>query len=385
MLTDTAPETTGTPRPTPAAELVVEPPASDESFATEEPLPKETDAGSEPKQTVEPMTAPADSRPVVLNAAGGGSSSGAGIEAKLDVLDSAAEQLREISEQVPPEPREPRANSGHVPETPREAAHGLPNAADREAVVASGEGEQPLLNALGTRQPATAPTAVPGADAVSSIESLAGADTAGGDGQQGDGPQHDLDASARNSTGPQADGTADEEVVDRLDSVFKQVLSTARLPVDLRQRIELARSIGRQVVRNAAVSVRNGQTHVLLQLRPPSLGTVRMHLTTENQTVSARMVVENEVVRQAVEQHVQHLRSVLRNEGFNLDRFEVSVRTQAEADAWASAHAESNGRHADRAGGTDRLEAATESGDAEDVGGEAVLASTHNGTVDYLA
>ena len=380
MVTDKAPETTETAGLTRAPEFVVEPPASDESFATEEPSPKETDAGSEPKQLVEPMTAPADGRPLVLNAADGGNGSGAGTEAKPNVLDSAAEQLRENSEQVPPEPREPRANSGHVPETPRDATHESPNAAGREAVVASGEPEQPLLNALGARQPATAPTMVAGPDAVSSIESSLGADTFGGENQQ-----TDLGASARGSTGSQTDSAPDADVVDQLDSVFKQVLSTARLPVDLRQRIELARSIGRQVVRNAAVSVRNGQTHVLLQLRPPSLGTVRMHLTTENQTVSARMIVENEVVRQAVEQHVEQLRSVLRQEGFNLDRFEVSVRTQAEADAWASAHAEGNGRHAGRAGGGDDGDAADEvrAEQSPEIG--AVWASTHDGIVDYVA
>ncbi len=380
MVSDKAPETAEAAGLTRSPEIVGEPPASDESFATEQPSPKEADPGSEPKQPVETLTAPADGRLPDPRASRWENGSEAGAETKPEMGDSAAEPLREGSEHVPPGPQEARADTKHLLETPRDMGHGLPNAAGREPVLASGEPEQPLLNALDARQPAMAPTMAPGADAVSSVESSLGAETTGGDSQQSG-----LGAPARGLVGPQAESAPDAEAADRLDSIFKQVLSTARLPVDLRERIELARSIGRQIARNAVVSVRNGQTHVLLQLRPPSLGTVRMHLTTENQTVSARMVVENEVVRQAVEQHVQHLRSVLRNEGFNLDRFEVSVRTQAEADAWASAHAESNGRHADRAGGPDRLEAATESGDAEDVGGEAVLASTHNGTVDYLA
>ncbi|MBN1916636.1 MAG: flagellar hook-length control protein FliK [Verrucomicrobia bacterium] len=217
----------------------------------------------------------------------------------------------------------------------------------------------------------------PSTDGVTGLESVSD----GGKGSAGDGL---LDARSSGSGGNSA-GTADAGVAERLESVFQQVLQTASAPADLRERIELARSIGRQVIQSALVSVKNGQTRVTLQLRPPSLGAVRMELVTEGRTVSARLAVESEQVRHAVEQHVSQLRSVLRNEGFNLDRFEVSVRSQTDPESWASKHPDSHGQQRDRAAAGAHDDARTGRDAVSTPEASARAVSTHNGRIDTIA
>ncbi len=296
-------------------------------------------------------------------------------------------------EEVQPPPDEAGRNAGHVladSRVPRPGAgHGVEPAAHesaaRDVTLTSAEAEETMLRALGPRDQAPANPSTASPDAVLSAELSSGADGAGNEGKQAA-----LRAFASSVSTPESAGAPEGEATERLDAVFKQVLSTAALPLDLRQRIELARSIGRQVIRSAVVSVKNGQTHVVLQLRPPSLGAVRMQLTTEGKAVSVRLSVENELVRGVVEQHLSQLRSVLLEEGFNLERFEVSVRSQTGSDAWVSGHAEGNGRREGRADAAERDEAhdkraSDERTDEAPLSVAAGSALVHDGTVDYLA
>ena len=174
----------------------------------------------------------------------------------------------------------------------------------------------------------------------------------------------------------QALAAPDGEIVERLDAAFDEIFSATPLPRNLQARIELARSIGRQVIRDAVVSVKNGRMEVVLQLRPPGLGAVRMQLSLQGRTISVRLSVDNALVREVVEHYLPQLRSVLREEGFLLDRFEVSVRGRSGSESWASAQAEGQGRGEEHASAAE--------GD-ESPGVEANVAPVHDGTVDYLA
>jgi hypothetical protein len=314
--------------------------------------------------------------------------------------DSAAQQTgpttdEEAPEEVQPASKESSAaiapNTGHVPldqhASRPEAGHGAEPSADdgaaRELPLASAEAGDALFGALGARVQAPAVSPAASADAVSAIDSSFGADGAGDGGSQIGPRAFAPSALAPGAATPSGDGAAEAEAVEQLDSVFRQVLSTAALPHELRNRIELARSIGRQVIRSALVSVKNGQTHVLVQLRPPTLGTVHMQLTTDGKAVSAKLSVESGLVRQAVEQHVSQLRHVLRDQGFSLERFDVSVRRDGGSEPWASGHADEHGRHGAHAGEHEAGYDDDESAALLDV--TASAASTHEGAVDYLA
>jgi len=278
-----------------------------------------------------------------------------------------SEEARSRPEALSEETEQPAKGEGSAPP---ETGHGVaPEAregAAHDAPLAGVRGEEAAPHVVGSQGQVAAVASAGSADAVSAVGNAAHASNPGV-GLPGSLP------------------AADAEGIEKLDGVFKEALSKAGLPDDLRGRIELARSIGRQVIRNAFVSVKDGRTEVTLQLRPPTLGTVRMQLTTEGHTISAKLSVNNALVREVVEEHLSQLRTVLRDEGFTLARFEVSVRSETGAEPWASARAEGHSGTGDRADADERGETPDETAGEAPTGSEAVAVSNHDGTVDYLA
>jgi len=261
----------------------------------------------------------------------------------------------------------PHAVNNVEPETQEGGARIVP--------LATARADDTVLHAGSHAQVAGKSLSGPG-DIVSAVESASAADGAGGNAARAAGSGLGV---------PGGGASTDAGAVEQLDGAFKQVLSKAALPHDLLERIELARAVGRQVIRHAVVSVKNGQTHVMLQLRPPTLGTVRMHLTTEGNTISAKLSVENAPVREVIEQHLAQLRSVLRDEGFTLARFEVAVHSETGAEPWPSDHAETDAQNRGHADAGQQDESPEHVSDEAVSGVEPRWASAHDGTVDYLA
>jgi flagellar hook-length control protein FliK len=69
---------------------------------------------------------------------------------------------------------------------------------------------------------------------------------------------------------------------------------------------------------------RPGRTEIHVQLDPPDLGRVRLHLTTSDERVSGRLVVEAEAVRALIESRLPELRQRLEAAGIELGRFDVA-------------------------------------------------------------
>ena len=80
----------------------------------------------------------------------------------------------------------------------------------------------------------------------------------------------------------------------------------------------------RAVAANVEVVQRNGQTNVHLHLDPPQLGSVQIHLTATEHSVSARIVVAQEGTRQLLQDQAQHLRQSLSQAGVSLGSFDVA-------------------------------------------------------------
>jgi hypothetical protein len=288
-----------------------------------------------------------------------------GVREETESLEEGASRR---ADHVPFDLPQPRVDTGHG--TVVEARDGT----GHDAPLTSAEVEGNLLSAIGPG--AEAPVATPAApvDGVSAVESASGAGVAGGQG-----PLVGSAEAKQGGVSSEASAEPAAPAIEKLDAPFQEVFSAARARLDLRERIELARSVGRQVIERAVVSLRNGRTQVEVQLRPPTLGTVRMQLVVERRQVSAKLSVDNLLVREVVERHLWQLRSVLRQEGFHLDRFEVSVRSETGAESWASAQA--GGRTA----AAEVEEALDEPAATASPGVEATGVSVHDGTVDYLA
>jgi flagellar hook-length control protein FliK len=71
------------------------------------------------------------------------------------------------------------------------------------------------------------------------------------------------------------------------------------------------------------VARRDGQTTVDVRLDPPELGSIRIHLSADDRTVTARLVVQDEAARVALAGQAEHLRQTLAEAGVHLRNFDV--------------------------------------------------------------
>ncbi len=77
-------------------------------------------------------------------------------------------------------------------------------------------------------------------------------------------------------------------------------------------------------------TLRNGNTsEIKLQLTPPALGTVRLHLTEENDEVRAKIYVENAEVKAAIQNNIHRLKESIATNGVEIHRVEVYVQNES--------------------------------------------------------
>ena len=79
--------------------------------------------------------------------------------------------------------------------------------------------------------------------------------------------------------------------------------------------------------------VRSGETEIRIQLRPESLGEVKLAIRMEGDVVAARIQVENQQVKQIVESNLQLLKDALAEQNLQAGSFEVNV-----GDGWGRQH-----------------------------------------------
>lgn len=104
--------------------------------------------------------------------------------------------------------------------------------------------------------------------------------------------------------------------------------------------------------------VRSGETEIRIQLRPESLGEVKLAIRMEGDIVAARIQVENQQVKQIVESNLQSLRDALSEQNLQAGSFEVNV-----GNGWGRQPDQPSGNHVYKSG-TD--ESDTINGSAEE-------------------
>ena len=80
-----------------------------------------------------------------------------------------------------------------------------------------------------------------------------------------------------------------------------------------------------QIVQRAAVHVKNDQGEIRIDLKPDVLGQVRMHIMTDNQQVTVRILTEHSMVRDMIQSNIHQLKSDLQQQGLQVQRVEVAV------------------------------------------------------------
>jgi hypothetical protein len=93
-------------------------------------------------------------------------------------------------------------------------------------------------------------------------------------------------------------------------------------PKDLR-----AETLG-QIVDKAVFRLRNGQSEVRIDLKPDSLGHVRLQIVTENHQVTLRVMTESHAAKNLIDSGIGQLKADLQAQGLRVDELEVSVANE---------------------------------------------------------
>ena len=85
-----------------------------------------------------------------------------------------------------------------------------------------------------------------------------------------------------------------------------------------------------QIVRKAAIYLRNGQHEAKIDLKPEFLGHVRMQVITENHQVTVKILTETGFIKDMVENSIHQLKADLQQQGLSVDKLEVAVSSDSE-------------------------------------------------------
>ncbi|MZH46977.1 MAG: hypothetical protein F3739_08145 [Nitrospinae bacterium] len=97
------------------------------------------------------------------------------------------------------------------------------------------------------------------------------------------------------------------------------------LPENLLARGATEAKIINQIADKMTIRSNGSQNEVHLKLDPPSLGTVRMNITTSGDTVRTVIIAENHAVKQVIENNFNQLRDAMGEQGLKVDSFTVTV------------------------------------------------------------
>ena len=86
-----------------------------------------------------------------------------------------------------------------------------------------------------------------------------------------------------------------------------------------------ASRIMHQIINQATFKPGSGSNEIQIRLDPPSLGTVRMNISTVGDSIRTVIVAENHAVKQIIENNFQQLRDSMNGQGLKVDSFSVLV------------------------------------------------------------
>ena len=108
-------------------------------------------------------------------------------------------------------------------------------------------------------------------------------------------------------------------------SVFKPVLAET-----YGQRGSVEKTVANQIIERISFRGMGSHKEINIKLDPPSLGSVRMNVSTTGESVRTTIVTENHFVKQVIESQLPQLRDSLANQGIKVDHFSVLVGGNSE-------------------------------------------------------
>jgi flagellar hook-length control protein FliK len=83
-----------------------------------------------------------------------------------------------------------------------------------------------------------------------------------------------------------------------------------------------------QIVDKAVFRLRNGRSEVRIDLKPDSLGHVKLQIVTENHQVTLRIMAESHAAKNLIDSGIGQLKTDLQAQGLRVDELEVSVANE---------------------------------------------------------
>ncbi len=80
-----------------------------------------------------------------------------------------------------------------------------------------------------------------------------------------------------------------------------------------------------QVAEKAVFHLRNGRAEARIDLKPESLGHLKLHVSTDHGQVTLRILTDSVWVRDMIESNISHLKNELQQHNLQIDRLDVSV------------------------------------------------------------
>lgn len=94
-----------------------------------------------------------------------------------------------------------------------------------------------------------------------------------------------------------------------------------------------ARQVVQQIANKISFRAGSSQNEIQIRLEPPSLGTVRMSISTTGESIRTLIVTDNQAVKQIIENNLAQLRDSMNGQGLKVDSFTVLVGGNSEQ-AW---------------------------------------------------
>jgi len=94
-----------------------------------------------------------------------------------------------------------------------------------------------------------------------------------------------------------------------------------------------------QIINKVSLRTNGSQSEIKIRLDPPSLGTLRMNVTTTGDSVRTVIIAENHTVKQIIENNLLQLKDSMQSQGLKVDSFTVLVGgNEGQADQQNTAH-----------------------------------------------
>jgi flagellar hook-length control protein FliK len=80
-----------------------------------------------------------------------------------------------------------------------------------------------------------------------------------------------------------------------------------------------------KIIKKAVLELGNNKTELKINIKPESMGPIKIQVVSENNHVNAKIITETEIAKEIIEKNIDRLRSDLCKNGMEMDSIDVSV------------------------------------------------------------